>query len=93
MRMHISQFGKQPDGNYTAQRVLIESTSVQQPTQVSAAGKFSSLLCPAVKEVLACVPRGLSPEKSLCDYPPSFRSPSNEDERDEDRALDDVSEA
>lgn len=96
MYVCVSQFGKQTDGNYTAQRVLVEPAYGQQPlkelqTQVSTVDKVASTLCPAAKDALACLPRGLSPEKPLLDYPSVFRSSSN-DERDADRALDDVSE-
>lgn len=91
---NISQFGKPSDGNFTTQRVTIE-TSIQQrveDNQVDTSGynKTSHLqtqlkthppMRHVVKDVLVCVTRGPSPERKLHQEIYHLHSPSSADEQ------------
>ncbi|CAF1179870.1 unnamed protein product [Adineta steineri] len=67
------QFGKQINGNYTAQRVLVVSTNIQQyinEVQIKIPRYDKALSCPlhhAVKEILVCVSRESSSDETKQD--------------------------
>ncbi|CAF4314665.1 unnamed protein product, partial [Adineta steineri] len=64
------QFGKQINGNYTAQRVLVVPTNIQQyinEVQIKIPRYDKALSCPlhhAVKEILVCVSRESSSDET-----------------------------
>jgi hypothetical protein len=79
---YISQFGKQMDGNYIAQRVIVVPTNIQQQfKEVSSHDKTlleqstSSSLRDTIKEIPVGISRDSSPEKH------HLRSSSDEDEQ------------
>lgn len=99
LSISVTQFGKQSSGNYTAQRVSIVPTNLQQRfkevnVKIPAREKTSVDQPPlkpspplrhAVKEVLVCVSRGASPEKQLQQQIYHLRSSSSSDEGDQER--------
>jgi len=97
----ISQFGKQTNGSYTAQRVTVVPTNNQPrfkevhvkvsthdktPSEQSKL-KTSPPLRHAVKEILVCVSRGPSPEKQLHQQIYHLHSSSDEDEQKNKRLV------
>ncbi|CAF5087258.1 unnamed protein product, partial [Rotaria magnacalcarata] len=97
----FDQLGKSINGNYTAQRVTIEPTNIQQTfqdTQINKSGHDKILseenklkAAPpsrhAVKEILVRVTRGPSPDKHLRQQIYHLSSTSDEDEQENKRLV------
>ncbi|CAF0807335.1 unnamed protein product [Rotaria sp. Silwood1] len=97
----FDQFGKSINGNYTAQRVSIVPTNIQQQfkdNSINLSGYDKTLFeqnklktAPpsrhAVKEILVRVSRGLSPDKQLHQQIYHLRSSSDEDEQENKRLV------
>ncbi|CAF3643377.1 unnamed protein product [Rotaria sordida] len=97
----FDQFGKSIDGNYTAQRVTIVPTNIQQQfkdTSINLSGydktlfeqnklKTSPPLRHAVKEILVCVSRESSPDKQFHQQIYHLHSSSDEDEQKNKRLV------
>ncbi|CAF4150987.1 unnamed protein product, partial [Rotaria sp. Silwood2] len=97
----FDQFGKSINGNYTAQRVTITPTNIQQQikdTPINLSGydktsfernklKTSPPSRHAIKEILVCVSRGPSPDKQLHQRIYHLHSSSDEDEQENKRMV------